>query len=123
MPWQEVTRVSLREEFVPLATQRGSNRRELCRRFGISPQTGYKWLARYALEGATGLCDRSRRPRHSPTRTVDELSERVINVSPMSSHTRHLCPWSIQACGRSRRPRSRRFSSSQFIDRAPRKAH
>ena len=52
MPWQEVTRVSLREEFVQVAMQAGSNRRELCRRFGISPQTGYKWLARYALEGA-----------------------------------------------------------------------
>jgi transposase len=80
MPWQEVTRVSLREEFVQLAMQARSNRRELCRRFGISPQTGYKWLARYALEGASGLCDRSRRPRHSPTRTVDELSERVIQL-------------------------------------------
>jgi transposase-like protein len=80
MPWQEVTRVSLREELVQVAMQAGSNRRELCRRFGISPQTGYKWLARYALEGAGGLCDRSRRLRHSPTRTVDEVAERVIQL-------------------------------------------
>jgi transposase len=80
MPWQEVTRVSLREEFVQVAMQAGSNRRELCRRFGISPQTGYKWLARYGLERAGGLCDRSRRPRHSPTRTVDEVAERVIQL-------------------------------------------
>jgi len=27
-----------------------------------------------------GLCDRSRRPRHSPTRTVDEVAERVIQL-------------------------------------------
>lgn len=66
MPWQEVTLVSLREEFVRLAMHAGINRRELCRRFGISPQTGYKWLGRYAREGLGGLCDRSRRPRHSP---------------------------------------------------------
>src|SRR6266849_7171875 len=39
MPWREVTRMSLREEFVQLAKQDGSNRRELCRRFGISPKT------------------------------------------------------------------------------------
>jgi len=51
MPWREVTRMSLREEFVQLTKQDGSNRRELCRRFGISPKTGYKWLARHALEG------------------------------------------------------------------------
>ena len=44
MPWREVTRVSLRKEFVLLAMQAGSNRRELCRRFGIAPKTGYKWL-------------------------------------------------------------------------------
>jgi transposase len=80
MPWQEVTRVSAREEFVQLAMQVGSNRRELCRRFGISPQTGYKWLARYTLEGLNGLCERSRRPRHSPARTVDEVAERVIQL-------------------------------------------
>jgi transposase-like protein len=80
MPWQEVTRVSAREEFVQLAMQVGSNRRELCRRFGISPQTGYKWLARYTLEGLNGLCERSRRPRHSPARTVDEVAEHVIEL-------------------------------------------
>jgi transposase InsO family protein len=80
MSWREVTRVSLREEFVRLAMQAGSNRRELCRRFGITPQTAYKWLRRYAEEGAAGLCDRSRRPRHSPTRTIDELAERVIQL-------------------------------------------
>jgi len=30
----------LREEFVQVALQTGVNRRELCRRFGISPKTG-----------------------------------------------------------------------------------
>src|ERR1700737_3657590 len=49
MPWREVTRMLLREEFVKLAMQEGANRRELCRRFGIAPKTGYKWLQRYAL--------------------------------------------------------------------------
>ena len=61
MPWAEVTRVSLREEFVQLAMQPNVNRRELCRRFGISPKTGYKWLARYTARGPSGLRDYSRR--------------------------------------------------------------
>lgn len=80
MPWAEVTRVSLREEFVQLAMQPGVNRRELCRRFGISPKTGYKWLVRHAAAGADGLRDHSRRPRHSPTRTDDEVARRVIEL-------------------------------------------
>jgi transposase-like protein len=62
MLWTEVTRVSLREEFVQLAMQPGVNRRELCRRFGITPSTGYKWLACYAAAGPSGLDDRSQRP-------------------------------------------------------------
>jgi len=36
MPWREVTRISLREEFVQLALPAGVNRRELCRRFAQS---------------------------------------------------------------------------------------
>lgn len=80
MPWQEVTRMSLREEFVKLAIQPGANRRELCRRFGIAAKTGYKWLARYAGEGSGGLEDRSRRPRRSPLRTAADIEQRVIRM-------------------------------------------
>jgi len=80
MAWQEVTRVGLRKEFVLLALQPGSNRRELCRRFGIAPKTGYKWLTRYAQEGASGLADRSRRPRCSPARSSAEVEQRVIEL-------------------------------------------
>jgi transposase InsO family protein len=80
MPWREVTRMSLREEFVKLAMQDGANRRELCRRFGIAPKTGYKWLKRYAAAGSGGLEDRSRRPRHSPLRTATEIEQRVIGL-------------------------------------------
>ena len=45
MPWREVSKMDERQEFVWLARQAGANRRELCRRFGIHPDTGYKWLA------------------------------------------------------------------------------
>jgi transposase-like protein len=80
MPWREVTRMSLREEFVQLALQAGVNRRELCRRFGIAPKTGYKWLMRYARAGASGLEDRSKRPLRSPARTAAEVEQAVIRL-------------------------------------------
>ena len=47
MPWREVSKMGEREEFVRLAGLDGANRRELCRRFGIHPDTGYKWLNRW----------------------------------------------------------------------------
>ena len=33
-----------RAEFLALARLPGANRRALCRRFGIAPTTGYRWL-------------------------------------------------------------------------------
>jgi transposase InsO family protein len=87
MPWAEVTRMSLREEFIQLAMQPGVNRRELCRRFGISPKTGYKWLARYTQEGAGGLHDRSRRPCHRPARTLAKVEQRVIALRQESRNS------------------------------------
>ncbi len=69
MPWHEMDLITLRTEFVTLAAQEGSNIRELCRRFQISPRTGYKWIARFRAEGVAGLRDRSRRPHTTPTRT------------------------------------------------------
>ena len=78
MPWKEVSAVELREEFVMLAQAEGSNLRELCRRYGVSPTTGYKWLARHAATGRTGLIDRSRRPRASPGRTPPQVENRIL---------------------------------------------
>lgn len=80
MPWQECSVQALRQEFVMLAQQPEANLRALCRRFGISPDTGYTLLARYRQEGVTGLCDRSRRPRSSPTRTAPAMEDAVCAV-------------------------------------------
>jgi transposase-like protein len=46
MPWRVSSDVSLREEFVLMASSEQANIRRLCSRFGISPTTGYKWLHR-----------------------------------------------------------------------------
>lgn len=78
MPWQEVSTMSLREEFVMLASQAGAKRRALCRRYGISVKTGYKWLHRHATEGRGGLVDRSRRPASSPARTAAATEAHVL---------------------------------------------
>jgi transposase InsO family protein len=80
MPWKEVSIMSQRLEFVTLATAEKSNIRHLCRCFGISPATGYKWLDRFQSDGAKGLEDRSRRPRHSPSRTPTEMEEIVTKL-------------------------------------------
>ena len=72
--------MSQRHEFVLLAQKRGINLRELCRRFGIAPKTGYKWLERFETEGESGLADRSRRPHRSPQRCPEPIAEAVIGL-------------------------------------------
>jgi transposase InsO family protein len=79
MPWREVSKMEQRREFVRLAMQDGANRRELCRRFGIHPATGYKWLARWAGDGMS-LADRSRRPHSSPKRSAACIEAEVLSV-------------------------------------------
>lgn len=78
MPFQECSIVSVREEFCRLAMQPDANKRELFRRFGIAPATGYKWLERYRREG--DVSDRSRRPLSSPGRTVAGMEAEVLAV-------------------------------------------
>ena len=80
MPWQECTTMSIRHEFVLLAEQPQSNVRELCRRYGISPKTAYKWLQRYREQGNPGLEDQSRRPTHSPRRSSADLEQEVVRL-------------------------------------------
>ena len=80
MPWKERTTMSLRREFVQCALQDGINMSALCREFGISRKTGYKWLRRYQEGGWEALQDRSRRPHTSPNRTPAEIEAQVLAV-------------------------------------------
>lgn len=78
MTWKTPNIMTLRKEFIHLALQEGANRRELCRRFEISPKTAYKWLQRFEQEGQRGLEDRSRRPLTLPSRTLASVEESVL---------------------------------------------
>jgi transposase InsO family protein len=80
MPWREVSLMDQRKEFIRLFQQPGMNRRELCRRFGISPKTAYKWLARASTTGQDWAQDRPRRPRVSPARSSKAIEAAVLQV-------------------------------------------
>jgi transposase InsO family protein len=52
---------------------------DLCRRFGISRKTGYKWLRRSWL-GAVDVRDGSHRPQSSPRRTAPGIEAHVVSL-------------------------------------------
>ena len=45
----------------------------VCRRFGISRKSFYKWKRRHAEHGDAGLCDRPRTPHGSPRATARDV--------------------------------------------------
>ena len=76
MPWQECSVATERAAFVRLAQQEDAVIAELCRQFGISRPTGYRWLRR--AEQGQPLTNQSRRPQTVPHQTPAEVEERVL---------------------------------------------
>ena len=69
-----------RLRFVVVASRKERRFTDLCKEFGISRQTGYTWLKRYAEGGSSQVVDRSRRPIHSPARTAPEREQAVVEL-------------------------------------------
>lgn len=83
MPWNITDLVTKRLEFVQLADQGSVPIAELCRRFGISRKTGYKWLRRQQSAGddlQAKLGDQSRRPRSSPLRLTMDVESLIVDL-------------------------------------------
>lgn len=78
MPWKETDVVNLRTEFVLRIFEGKVSIEELCREYGVSRKTGYKWKERFLERGLEGLVDRSRRPRASPLSVSEETACRIV---------------------------------------------
>lgn len=77
MPWKEKTVEEIREEFVLEATD-VNNFSLLCREFGISRVTGYKWLRRYQANEA--LSNKSCTPNVIANKTPKAIEEKIVEV-------------------------------------------
>jgi putative transposase len=80
MPWKATCPMQQRLQFVIEHRSGTISMAALCRVFGISRQTGYKWLDRFSLRrGEASLEELSRRPHHSPTATLALQVGRIIS--------------------------------------------
>ena len=80
MPWDEVKPMDQKILFVADSLRHTANHSELCRLYGISRKTGYKWLVRFQSLGPEGLGDQSRRPRDHPLRTPYAVRQAIIEL-------------------------------------------
>jgi putative transposase len=86
MPWHQTDRVNERLRFVALSQEGLFSMSELCARFGVSRETGYETLARYAAEGAEGLKDGSHAPVHCPHRIPEAMCELLLKFRKTHPH-------------------------------------
>lgn len=75
MPWKEKTVMEQRKAFIEQAAE-CTNFSALCREYGISRKTGYKWLNRFREDGS--VSDRSRRPKHPHAKTAPVIEAAVL---------------------------------------------
>lgn len=81
MPWKVQIVKDERIRFVVEANRGETSMSSLCREFGVSRPTGYRWMNRYRqLDRIADLEELSRRPRHSPRQTSDAIGDRVVSL-------------------------------------------
>ena len=78
MSWETKTVMEQRKQFIIAASAENANISRLCREFGISRKTGHKWINR--AEQGLLLCDQSRRPHRQPSKTADEVEQKIIQM-------------------------------------------
>ena len=79
MPWKEKSVMDERVKFIGRLLE-GESMSELCKEFGISRKTGYKFRERYVAHGLRGLADQSRRPQLHPHKTSDAIEELIVKL-------------------------------------------
>tara|TARA_Y100001933_G_C18927315_1_gene533737 strand:+ start:79 stop:1257 length:1179 start_codon:yes stop_codon:yes gene_type:complete len=79
MPWKESNVLHERIKFVNEAIEGQWSVTDLCRKYGISRKTGYKFLERFRDHGLDGLMDRSRAPESQPNRVSGEMIDTLID--------------------------------------------
>lgn len=86
MGWKETCAMEERFRFMQDYKADEWSMAELCRRYGVSRKTGYKWLERYENEGPQGLQDQSRAPDCHPNEVVKEVAEEVLELRRQHPH-------------------------------------
>src|ERR1700758_187093 len=78
MPWKESRIMDQRLQFLSSYQKEEMSVADLCREYGISRPTGYRWINRYNETGPEGLVDRSRRPHSCSHATLEPIENAIF---------------------------------------------
>ena len=85
MPWKETQKMDQRIEFATRSLH-CENFRQLCREYGISAKTGYKWRSRFLNGGYEGMAELSRRPQSHARELSEDLVCEIIRLKQAHPH-------------------------------------
>ena len=80
MPWKETQAVDERVQLIAECLEGQETIADVCRRFGVSRKTAYKWLARYKEDGPSGLAARSTKPHSNKRRPTDAVVATILDA-------------------------------------------
>lgn len=80
MPWKETCVEEERFRLIERWRRQDLSFAEICRAFGISRKTGYKWLERYQGGGVGALRNQSRAPHRQAHEVLTEVEEIIVRT-------------------------------------------
>jgi transposase-like protein len=80
MPWKVTAPMQERIKFIEEWLTKRHTMVDLCRKYGVTRKTGYKWVQRFKDGGTPSLCDASRAPLLHPNATDETMVELVIGI-------------------------------------------
>lgn len=86
MPWKETCPMEEKRKYIADWLKREWNVSDLCRQYGISRKTGYKWIERYQAHGREGLADKSQAPKEHPNATPEAIEEALVSFRKRYPH-------------------------------------
>ena len=86
MPWKETSALGERTKFVAEWKEGVYSMAELCRAYGVSRPTGYKWVKRYRSEGWEGLASESRAAVHHWNETPEAIRGAIVGMRQRYPH-------------------------------------
>lgn len=95
MPWTNTSPEDQQHRFIEAWHKGETTFIALCRRFNITPKTGYKRVHRFQTFGWEGLGDRSRAPHRHPNQVPWTIAQRLVEAKRVHPTwgPRKLLPW------------------------------
>lgn len=78
MPWKETDKMEQKEHFIKEMLTEEIPFSHLCKKFGISEKTGYKWKNRFFEQGKAGLAELSRETNNHPNQIDGDTAAELI---------------------------------------------